>query len=213
MATYDLSHELNTGMQTYPDDPAVRVAPHADVDTDGYRVTALSMGSHTGTHIDAPSHTEAGGATLGEFDIDTFRFDAHLADVRRGAREPIDVDDLPDPTDADLLVLRTGWDDHWGTDRYLDHPYLTREAAEWCVEHEYHVATDALNVDPTPGPNARKSEPTGFGAHHTLLGASRLIVENLRGVGRLPSRFELLAYPLALDADGAPVRAVAVTAD
>jgi kynurenine formamidase len=210
MATYDLSHPLQTGMQTYPGDPDVALAPHADFDTDGYRVTALSLGSHTGTHVDAPSHTEPDGKTLGDFPLDTFRFDAQMIDVRRDARAPIDVDDFPTATDADLLVFHTGWDDHWGTDRYRDHPYLTAAAGEWCVEHDYHVATDALNVDPTPSPNASDEEPSGFGAHHALLGAGRLIYENLTGLERLPSRFELHAYPLALDADGAPVRAVAV---
>jgi kynurenine formamidase len=211
MATYDLSQPLRTGMQTYPGDPAVDCTPHADFAADGYRVTALSLGSHAGTHVDAPSHTEPDGETLGAFPLETFRFDAQLADVRVGARAPIGVDDLPDPTDADLLVLHTAWDDHWGTDRALDHPYLTGAAAQWCVDHGYHVATDALNVDPTPSPRSDDDEPAGFGAHHTLLGAGRLIYENLTGLDRLPARFRLHGYPLALDADGAPVRAVAVT--
>ena len=231
MATYDLSQPLESGMQTYPGDPPVDVTAHADFgaaeaaptggphasgsdsdgDSDGYRVTALSLGSHTGTHVDAPSHTEVEGATLGSYDLDSFRFDAQLADVRIGARESIPVETLPAPTDADLLVLRTGWDAHWGTDRALDHPFLTVEAARWCVDHGYHVATDALSVDPTPSPNATADEPAGFGAHHALLGAGWLIYENLTGLDRLPARFRLHAYPLALDADGAPVRAVAVT--
>jgi kynurenine formamidase len=211
MASYDLSQPIEGGMQTYPGDPAVAVATHAAFDRDGYRVTALSMGSHTGTHVDAPSHTEAGGRSLGAYPPGRFRFDAQLADVRLGARDPISVGDLPPATDADLLVLHTGWDDHWGTDRCRDHPFLTRAAAEWCVDHAFHVATDALSVDPTPGPNQRSTEPTGFEAHHALLGAGRLIYENLTGLDRLPSRFAFHGYPLALDADGAPVRAVALT--
>lgn len=213
MATYDLSHPLESGMQTYPNDPAVSLVPHAAFDADGYRVTALSMGSHTGTHVDAPSHTEPGGKTLGEFDVETFSFDAQVVDVRLGARAAIGVSALPEPTDADLLVLRTGWDEHWGTDRYLDHPYLTQSAAAWCVDNGYHVAIDALNVDPTPSPNAGDAEPAGFDAHHTILGAGHLIYENLTGLDRVPARCEVHAYPLALDADGAPVRAVAITRD
>jgi kynurenine formamidase len=46
-------------------------------------------------------------------------------------------------------------------------------------------------------------------AHHALLGEGLPIVENLRNLGALPNRFTLHAYPLRLDADGAPVRAVA----
>jgi kynurenine formamidase len=211
MATYDCSHPIETGMQTYPGDPDVSVDPAATVEADGYRVSALSLGSHTGTHVDAPTHTEADGASLGAFPVETFRFAALKVDLRDvGARGAVDTDHLPAPTDDDLLVLHTGWDDHWGTERYLDHPYLTRAAAEWCVDNDFHVATDGLNVDPTPSENASDDEPTDFGAHHALLGNDRLVVENLRGLERLPARFELHAYPLALDADGAPVRAVAV---
>lgn len=211
MATYDLSHPVETGLLTYPGDPAVVVEPHATYEADGHRVTALELGSHSGTHIDAPSHTEPDGRSLGDFPLDAFRFDALRVDLRHlGAREVIDVDALPDPTDDDLLVLQTGRDADWGTPAYLDHPYLTDEAAAWCVEHGYHVATDALNVDPTPSPNAREAEPEDFPAHHTLLGADRLILENLTGLDDLPARFELHAYPLALDTDGSPVRAVGI---
>jgi kynurenine formamidase len=203
-------------MQTYPGDPDVAVEPAATIEDDGYRVASVSLGSHTGTHVDAPTHTEAEGKSLGEFSVDTFRFSALKADLRDvGARGAITPDHLPELTDEesaedDLLVLHTGWDDHWGTDRYLDHPYLTRAAAEWCVEEGFHVATDGLNVDPTPSENAGDDEPTDFGAHHTLLGNDHLVVENLTRLERLPPRFELHAYPLALDVDGAPVRAVAV---
>lgn len=210
VTTYDLSHPIETGMQTYPDDPPVDVSDHATVDADGYRVSALGMGSHAGTHVDAPSHTEPQGRTLGDFPVGTFRFEARVVDLRDlAARDPIPPDAVPDDV-ADLLVLRTGWDEHWGTDRYRDHPFLTRAAAERCVDRGYHVGTDALNVDPTPSVHAGDDEPDGFGAHHALLGADRLIVENLTGLDPVPERFTLHAYPLPLDADGAPVRAVAV---
>ncbi|MGM0592498.1 MAG: cyclase family protein [Halobacteriota archaeon] len=212
MTTHDLTHPLTDGMPTYPDDPSVSVTSDATIESDGYRVTRLTLGSHTGTHVDAPSHTESDGKTLGDFSLDTFRFDARRIDLRElGPRDPIPVDALPEPTSDDLLVLHTGWDDYWGTPRALDHPYLTREAARWCVDHGYHVATDGLSVDPTPSDTSRDDEPEGVPAHRELLGADRLIVENLTGLAALPVRFVLHAYPLALDADGAPVRALGIT--
>ena len=220
MAIYDLSHRIETGMTTYPGDPDVSVSAHATNATDGFRVASVAMGSHTGTHVDAPSHTEAGGKTLDAFDVETFGFEVRVVTLDKHAREPIttadlvgsDPDDNDDSTDgADCLVLHTGWDAYWNTDTYFDHPYLTPDAAEWCVSRGYHVAIDALNVDPTPTENAADGEPSGFGAHHALLGADRLIVENLRGLDRAPQTFTLYAFPLALaEADGAPVRAVAV---
>jgi kynurenine formamidase len=230
METYDLTHPVESGVQTYPGDPPVEVAPAATMAADGYRVSRLQLGTHAGTHVDAPAHTEPDGATLGAFDAATFRFDARRVDLRdRGPREPVDVERLAGPTDADALVLHTGWDRRWGTDAYVDHPYLTPAAAEWCAVNGLHVAVDAPSVDPTPrpadadtdgddaggdesatgvDPAAAPDERDLLAAHHAILGRGRLILENLRGLDALPTRFTLAAYPLAVDADGAPVRAV-----
>jgi len=211
MALHDCSHRIETGMQVYPGDPDVSLSPYATHDDDGYRVTALELGNHAGTHVDAPAHTEPEGATLGAYAIDDLRFDARIVECRGlDAREPIQPDAVPE-TDADMVVFETGWDAHWGTARYLDHPYLDPETAERCARAGYHIATDTLNPDPTPTDGATPDEPTGVPAHHALLGAGRLVVENLTRLDPLPGRVTIHAYPIALDADGAPVRAVAET--
>ncbi|GAA0259178.1 cyclase family protein [Haladaptatus pallidirubidus] len=214
----DCSHSLHSGATVYPGDPPVNCTPHATHKADGYRVTDLELGTHSGTHVDAPRHTEPEGRTLDSFPIETFVFDALLVDCReKEAREPIRPADLPESTDDDLLVFYTGWDAHWGTDDYFNHPYLTAETARWCANHDYHVGIDALNVDPTPSENATDEpgpedadEPTGVPAHHELLETDHLIVENLTNLDGLPRRFALSALPLSVrNADGAPIRAVA----
>lgn len=211
MTRIDLSQPYESGMQVYPDDPPVDLDPHTTHAADGYRVTRVSMGSHSGTHVDAPSHTETDGRSLDEFPIGTFAFDAaHVSLPDLDPRQPIEVEALVDAPDCDLLVLETGWDARWNTSAYLDHPYLAPEAARWLADNDYHVGIDALSVDPTPCPNAGSDEPAGVPAHHALLGTDHLIVENLTGLAVLPERFILHAYPLALaGADGAPIRAVA----
>ncbi|WP_338728932.1 cyclase family protein [Haladaptatus sp. DJG-WS-42] len=214
MTSIDLTHPVAGGMPVYPGDPPVTFRGHAIYQIDGYRVTGLSFGSHTGTHIDAPSHTEKNGKTLDTFPISTFSFEAVCVDCRhRGARDRIRLADLPaetDVADADMLAFHTGWDAHWGTDAYLDHPYLDVTVAEWCATRNLHVGIDAFSPDPTPSQNEAAGEPTGSPAHHALLGHDCLIVENLCKLDRVPDRFHLDAFPLSLaDADGAPVRAVA----
>jgi len=206
----DLSHPIESGMPGFPGDPDVSVDPHATVDADGYRVAKLACGSHTGTHVDAPAHTEPDGATLDDLPVSRFVRGAVLVDIRdRDPRSPIRPADLP-TADAGVVVVRTGWDAHWGDPEYLDHPYLTPAAARHCVEQGYDVAVDALNVDPTPHGGSHPEEPDGVPAHHELLGNDRLIVENLTNLGAVPDRFELSVAPLPLaDGDGAPVRAVA----
>ncbi|RJX42398.1 cyclase family protein [Halonotius aquaticus] len=210
----DLTHPIEDGMQTYPGDPAVSVTDHATHAADGYHVESLSCGSHTGTHIDAPLHTEPDGDPLSAFSLDRFVFDAVRVDCRDcTAREAITPERLPADdalADADMVVCWTGWDDHWNTDRYLDHPYIAPETAARCADHDLAVGVDALSPDPTPSPQAGDDESTDFAAHQALLGENCLIVENLTNLGSVTERFELRAYPLALGGDGAPVRAVGV---
>ena len=211
----DLSHPIEAGMQTYPGDPAVEVAPHATHDADGFHVDAVRCGSHTGTHVDAPAHTEPGGRTLEAYPVERFVRRAVVADCTHlGARESIPASSVPGPdADADLVAFRTGWDDFWGTETYLDHPYLSAATAEACADRGFDVAVDTLNPDPTPTDDAGDAgddEPTDFRIHHTLLGDGRLIFENLTNLDRVGERFEFRAYPMALASDGAPVRAVGV---
>ena len=218
----DLSQALETGMPTYPGDPEVTLSPDATHDADGYATSELRTGTHAGTHVDAPRHTLSGEEAIDEQDVGRFAFDARLVDLRPlEPREPIGPAALPEPDgldDAvDLLVLRTGWASHWGTDRYRDHPYLTAAAAERCVAAGVGVGLDAFGPDPTltagggaDGESAQVGEPAGTPAHDAILGDSLPIVENLRGLANLPERFRLYAFPLRLrGADGSPVRAVA----
>ena len=143
MPTRDLTHPLDAGTWTYPGDPPVSVEPHATITEDGYRVSALSLGTHAGTHLDAPSHTEANGATVDELPVEAFAFDAALVRLsdEMGPRESIEPSRLSSvPDDCDCLVIDTGWAAHWGSDDYLDNPYLTEEAASVCADRGLAVA-------------------------------------------------------------------------
>jgi kynurenine formamidase len=215
VSSYDLSQSLETGMPVYPGTEPVRVEADATLAADGYRTTRLDLDSHAGTHVDAPAHL-TDGPSLDDLPVERFRFDAAVADLRPLApRESVGVDALRralavDPGAVDLVAVATGWDDHWGDERYFDHPYLTAAAAEWLVDRDCDLGIDAINPDPTPTGNAASDEPDGFPVHETLFAADRVIVENLRGLARPPERFRLVAYPLRFaDADASPVRAIA----
>ena len=208
-------------MPTYPGDPEVTLSPDATHEVDGYATSELRAGTHAGTHVDAPRHTLADGETLDGLDPGSFAFEARLVDCRPlDPREPITDAQMPDPdgldAGVDLLVVRTGWASHWGTDRYRDHPYLTAAAAEACRELGVGVGLDTFGPDPTPPAatagtaSTREDEPDGTPAHDALLADSLPVVENLCGLDGLPARFRLYAFPLRLrDGDGSPVRAVA----
>jgi kynurenine formamidase len=223
MPLFDLTRRVEPGMPVYPGDPPVEREAWATHDADGYRVSRITLGTHAGIHVDAPAHTEPdpdavpGPYTIDEFPPDAFRFRARLADVtHRGDREAITPGDLPTLDDCDLLALRTGWADHWGDDRYREHPYLAPDAAARLADAGVSIALDALSPDPTPSPRAGDDEPSGVPAHHALLDAGCLLVENLAPLDDLAAAargaFTLHASPLPVaDGDGAPARVVAET--
>ena len=109
-----------------------------------------------------------------------------------------------------ILVLHTGWSEHWRSAAYLDHPFLDQEAAERIVSTGVRtVAVDAMSVDETP---AEGAEPGSYPVHHVLLGVGGVIVENLTNVASVDFADPMISVlPIRLDdADGAPVRAVAL---
>lgn len=80
----DLSVGIKPGMPVYPGDPTVAFEPATTLDTHGYRVTRLSLGTHTGTHVDAPAHLVDRGLTLDELPLARF---VVWAQVIRGPAE------------------------------------------------------------------------------------------------------------------------------
>ncbi len=195
-------------MQVYPGDPGVEFAPALELDRDGAAVTALHLGSHTGTHVDAPSHTVAGGRTLDAVSLDELVGDALILRVEGLAdREVVSVPmlgELPERVPA-IVVLDTGWARHFGTERALRHPSLDPAAARLLSERGMHVlAVDTLSPDPTDAEGT-----SAFPVHDIVLGGDGLIVENLTGLDGLPSRVRIGVFPLRLAVDGAPARAVA----
>ncbi len=223
MPTYDCTQPMESGMPVYPGDEPAELHAFCTVPEDGTCMRELSLTSHTGTHIDAPSHKVADGATLDDFDVTAFSVETRVVDCTPCTdRERLTTAVLPEglrasgpAEDTDMLLFRTGWSEYWGSERYRDSPYLGPTLAEWCADHGLHVGIDTFSPDPVPSADPSREaedEPTDQPAHAALCGAGRLIVENLRGLRRLPERVRLDAQPLAIvDGDGSPVRAVART--
>lgn len=208
----DLSHPVATGMQVYPGDPAVLIEPALLLARDGVDVASLHLGSHTGTHLDAPSHCIAGGRTTGAIGLDELVADALV--VHLGPTAPRALYGLTEIADAlpgglpetlpPILVVDTGWAAKFGSAAALDHPALAVDAATELVRRGMHVlAVDTLSPDLTGDPDA------GFPVHQVILGADALIVENICNLDGLDTHVRIGFFPLRIDADGAPVRAVA----
>jgi uncharacterized protein (TIGR02246 family) len=227
----DLSVPLRTGMPVYPGDPEVRIEAALTVSGDGANVLALAIGTHTGTHADAPLHVSDDWASLDELPLGVFTGNAELVDVRGveyghpiTARHLAGIAPAGTPAPGEpghperILLLRTGCAEAWGTDEYLKHPWLDAAAAQLIVDRGYRtVGLDALSVDPTPHTGeAASAGSQGFPAHDILAGNGCIIVENLTGLGQVQdvleagASVEVFLFPLNIPgADGAPIRAVA----
>ncbi|TLM83500.1 cyclase family protein [Pseudarthrobacter sp. NamE5] len=211
MPLIDLTHPIKSGMQVFPGDPNVQLQHALSLATDGVAVMGIHMGSHTGTHLDAPSHSIEGGRTTSEVLLDELVGEAavvHLMGIAAG--EEILWDQIEGQVDEEIppiVVLATGWDRHFGTAAYLDHPVLALQAAEELWKRGMRLlAVDTLNPDRT----IQSTETMAFPVHQFVLGSGGLIIENVRGASNLPARCRTGFFPLKLDqADGAPVRAVA----
>ena len=165
------------------------------------------MVANTGTYVDSPFHRYAGGRDLAALPLES------LADlpgiVVRVAGQPGRGIDAAALARVDVrgkaVLLHTGWDAHWRTERYFEgHPFLTAAGAEWLAGHGAAlVGIDSLNIDDTA--DRRRS------AHSTLLGADIPIVEHLCGLERVPDAgFRFFAVPVKVRAFGTfPVRAFA----
>ncbi|MFE3793568.1 cyclase family protein [Nocardia tengchongensis] len=211
MRILDLSVPIRSGMPVYPGDPEVTVRPALTVAADGVNVLHLDLGSQTGTHVDAPRHIDDALPALDELPLDRFTGPGVVIDARAaGAGGAIGREYFEGRVAAGQVVLiATGWSEHWGTPAYLNHPHLTVAAAEYLVAAGVRtVGIDALSVDPTPAEE--------IPVHRILCGAHAVIAENLTGLAAVldaqtaGQRVEVSLFPLHLPgADGAPVRAVA----
>jgi kynurenine formamidase len=217
MRVVDLSVVLEEGMQIYPGDPEVTISEAATLESDGVNLLALHIGSHSGTHVDAPYHFVADGPTLEQCDLRLFTGRGVIVDLTgHEPRQPITRGDLHPYEDrlgaGTIVALRTDWSARFfGTDTYFDHPYLEPEACERLLELGARtVAIDALNLDETTVPGHGTE---AFPCHLRFLGAGGIFAENLTNLGAVDFDepvLSLLPIRLGGDADGAPCRAVAL---
>lgn len=208
----DLSHPLEHGQPTFPFDPKLSVTTHNTVASIGYNIAQITLGTHQGTHLDAPYHFYDDGKTLDQIPLDRFYGPAVLIDLAPGgclpAKTPITPETLAPYADrfqpGAKVIYRTGWDRMFGTPAcFTDYPTLTLEAARWIAERRIGL----LGMD-TMTPSVDWKE-----VHWTLLqkGVEIVVVEGLANLDRLPERFTFAGFPLNIKGrDGSPIRAVAV---
>jgi arylformamidase len=210
MKLIDLSHPLFDSMPVYPGSESPVFETVATVGHEGYAEKRITLFSHTGTHLDAPSHILSRGQSVDLLPVDHFAGAASTLDFSSYSGRTIDVDDLMPYRyliqTSNFVLLHTGWSRHWGLTAYnTGYPVLTESAADWiCGFGLKGLGVDAISVDPL--------QATGLPVHRRLLEEQIIVIENLTRLKDLPqSGFTFFALPLRIqDGDGSPVRAIAM---
>lgn len=213
---YDLSRTFASGMPV-PEWPGERnqefTLTSFHMDNTGGNQNFMSLNLHCGTHVDAPGHYAPGGISIEKVPFERLMGTCLAIDLARGPLEPIGAADLR-PYESrigqtDMLFIRTGADDMWGTADYVRrYPYLTEEAGHYLVKTGAKVVgLDTIGPDPALRSGLRKGSPL----HFTLLGNDVLIIENLANLKSVVGReVYVYAFPIKIEgAFGAPARVLA----
>lgn len=201
----DVTAPVSSGMAVWPGDPAVNIHRIAEVERgDLATVSHLDMGSHTGTHVEAPSHFLPDGLTIDQMPLEATNGKARVIGIEDSTSVGLAELLLHDPQPGERLLFKTANSSR----RWYEEPFfedfvaLTLEAARFLAERQILVVgIDSLSV-------------SGFhddtsAIHTTLLKEGIWIVEGLALQGVVPGPCEMVCLPLKLQgAEGAPARAM-----
>ena len=198
----DLSYEIEHQMAVYPGDDELKLYRHRFLNRDYYNDTKLETGMHVGTHIDAPSHLLNKDRFICDYPVEKFIGNGCLLDVRNEEIIKLKDEYLDKVQEGDIVLLYTGYDEFFGTDKYFEnHPIVDEKLAQFFVDRGVKL----IGID-MPSPDQYP-----FKVHHKLLENDILIIENLRNLKKLEGvkRFEVRAFPINIRAEASLTRVVA----
>lgn len=197
---YDVSLPIFPGMITYPGNPEVQLEKIASPPKDRYTLSSLAMGTHTGTHVDAPLHFLEGGRDVEEIEPSRFIGPCRVIDLSEKESEIDKGDLLGEGVRRERILLIKTRNSIRGFERFSsDFIGLTPEAAQYLSETGIQtVGIDALSVE------RRGTEKR---AHQILLSQNILIFEGLDLREIEEGKYYFCGLPLRVrGADGAPAR-------
>jgi arylformamidase len=201
----DVTVPVRNGMVHWPGDPPFHIERIQDQSKgDICTVSHLSMGAHTGTHMDAPLHFLKTGISIDQLPLDAVIGPARVIQIRdRQAIRRAELEQHEIEARGRVLFKTANSDHLWSKDEFdEDFIFIAHDAAEYLAERGVQtVGVDYLSV----GGFRQDAVET----HEALLGAGIWVVEGLDLSGIEPGLYEMICLPLKLmDAEGAPARAV-----
>jgi arylformamidase len=210
MRIFDVSVRISPQMPVWPGDPLVQIERVASINKgDSANLTRLSLGAHTGTHVDAPYHFIEKGLRVDQLSLNTLIGSAYVLEVHPKERTitATDLGSLGLPSTVQRLLIKTDNSSLWEgglLEFERDFIHLSHDAARWIVRRGIKlIGVDYLSVD---GFNSE-----GHAVHRTLLEAGVVIIEGLNLSHVAQGVYHLYCLPLKIaDSDGAPARVVLI---
>jgi len=203
----DISWPISSDMTAYKDRSVVRITPTKNFEYDAVRESLITLGSHTGTHIDAPAHFIVDGVTSEAMSLCATVGPCVVIDMTH-CTQAIVRTDLIAVADhlqqGSRILFKTRNSLHTPTDLFdPNFVYIDCQAAAYLAERAIQaVGIDYLGIE---------RNQKGHDTHIVLLSAGVVIIEGLRLGHVTPGDYFLFCLPLALvGTDGAPARAILV---
>jgi arylformamidase len=190
-------------MPTYDGEPGPVLTFHSLIkDGKSANVSALSLGSHTGTHVDAPHHFIDGAPAVEAMRPEDLVGPTYVAEFPEQRHiTAADLEAMSLPADARRLLLKTANAKFWEDPKFhTDFVGLADDAGPWLVARGFVlVGIDYLSIEQYHSPT--------HAVHHALLGAGVVIIEGLDLRAVSPGNYTMACAPLkVVGADGAPAR-------
>ena len=200
----DVTVPLSADVPTFPGDPRFQMEfSHRIADGKPYNVARVTLGVHSGTHVDAPYHFLEDGATVEALPLEIMMGKVRVVQV--AARDAIDLADVQslDLTDEIRVLFKTRMSGQLRKPKFQeDFVYITPAAAAHLVQAGIKfVGIDYLSVEKFQSPD--------FPTHHSLLRAGVVIAEGLDLSEAEPGEYDMVCLPLRIvGADAAPARVI-----
>lgn len=201
----DISLPLDEKTLIYPGNVGLSVLVHQAMPTNNTHSSKITMGSHTGTHIDAPSHAVLGANSLNQMPLETFVGPCRVLDFT-GSKGSIKTEELKakNVKAGERILAKTTNSLRGFETFYDDYVYLDGDSADYLAELGIKLfGIDYLSIKQRGSKDQRP--------HTSLLSKNIPIIEgvNLKEVSE--GEYELFALPLKFTSiEGAPARVILI---
>lgn len=194
-------------MLVWPGDSPVSITEIATIKKDGVALSNFNLGSHTGTHIDAPKHFLKKGKGVNKIPFEKLIGNCRVLDLRKTKGNEISISDLVKfkIKKGQRILFKTG------NYKYLKRNKFPKNYISLSLEGARFLGKIGVNLVGTDFLGIEKKGSPGHPVHKALLSAGIVIVEGL-DLEKVPAaRYKIFCLPLNVDSDGSPARVVLIS--